>query len=292
MDCRVIWTPAIFGCSLAEIFKWLKFGVWNETLQVCMRPIPKINFFGDRHDDTHCWGSRDCQFGFGFLAIHDWMGDSVFSASSLSSLRKEVSPLTTMTCMPRNRFRGFKAWSWMFTRSFALLGTKSMASLHSKHFPSLSSTCCVADVEKKISNFPFGWDGTSGFAHGTLPISCVLWSRGLSVCLSQTCIILHMLYRCNKKVNTKWTNENIGQIKDLQGQRRKKSFSFSLMACLCDPWAQRDSSRELSRNPTKVDQSPSWCQAQYLIFTGLNAIGLSMGSGDSAVMRPKFFKSS
>lgn len=78
LDCRVICTPAIFGCSLAEIFKWLKFGVWNETLQVCMRPIPKINFFGDRHDDTHCWGSRDCQFGFGFLALHDRMGDSVF----------------------------------------------------------------------------------------------------------------------------------------------------------------------------------------------------------------------
>lgn len=193
--------------------------------------------------------------------------------------------------LPRNRFRGFKAWSWMFTRSFALLGTKSMASLHSKHFPSLSSTCCVADVEKKISNFSFGWDGTSGFAYGTLPISCVLWSRGLSVCLSQTCIILHMLYRCNKNVKTKWTNENMGQIKDLQGQRRIKPFSFS---CLCDPsaWAQRDSSRELSRNPTKVDQSPSWCQAQYLIFTGLNAIGLSMGSGDSAVMRPKSCKSS
>ena len=108
--------------------------------------------------------------------------------------------------LPRNKFHGFlKAWSWMFTRSFALLGQSPWQVSIAKHFPSLSSTCCVADVEKKISNIPFGWDGTSGFAHGTLPISCVLWSRGLSVCLSQTCVILHMLYRCNKKVNTRPT---------------------------------------------------------------------------------------
>lgn len=206
MDCRVIWTPAIFGCSLAEIFKWLKFGVWNETLQVCMRPIPKINFFGDRHDDTHCWGSRDCQFGFGFLAIHDRMGDSVFSASSLSSLKKEVSPLTTMTCMPRNRFRGFKAWSWMFTRSFALLGTKSMASLHSNHFPSL----CLCfrryislrrrfrtEILQKVGRlFHLAEMGRVVLLTGLFQFPVCFGARALSVCLRQTCIILRILYWC------------------------------------------------------------------------------------------------
>ena len=206
LDTSYLW---LLTSCLAEIFKWLKFGVWNETLQVCMRPIPKINFFGDRHDDTHCWGSRDCQFGFGFLALHDRMGDSVFSASSLSSLRKEVSPLTTMTYMPRNRFHDFKAWSWMFTRSFALLGTKSMASLHSNHFPSLSITLSLFSslhfVASQISNrnspkswstFPSGWDGTSGFAHGLFQFPVCFGARALSVCLRQTCIILRILYWC------------------------------------------------------------------------------------------------
>lgn len=100
--------------------------------------------------------------------------------------------------LPRNRFHDFKAWSWMFTRSFALLGTKSMASLHSNHFPSLSITFSLFSslhfVVSQISNrnspkswstFPSGWDGTSGFAHGTLPISCVLWSKGPQ-CLFKT----------------------------------------------------------------------------------------------------------
>ena len=113
MDCRVIWTPAIFGCSLAEIFKWLKFGVWNEHCKFAWDQFQRSASLATDTMTHTVEVAEIANLGLVFLLFMiGW--ETQFFASKLDQW---------FAHLPRNKFHGFlKAWSWMFTRSFALLG--------------------------------------------------------------------------------------------------------------------------------------------------------------------------